>query len=187
MLTHGKQGYGMANFIFRSQVIAKTLFIYVFYLPGLILHEGSHAIAAIITGSKIISIKLIPSIEFAQNDKSYKVVYGYVNSIARLRAAYMVIGLAPFFLWLIPIFIMKSHHWISIEPFGIDFKEMLQFRNVWFFILLVQILWAGNPSSQDWKVFFYGLFSISTILIVSAILSIYVYFPTVYTFLFELI
>lgn len=155
----------MDNFLFRLKIRAKVFFVYLFYFPGLILHEGSHAVAAILTMSKITQINLFPSIDFAPDNSAYRVTYGYVRSIAMYRAAYMLIGLAPFALWAIPFFIGKHLGWIDSNLWIIHWKELLSFNNWWFFLLLSQIIWAGFPSSQDWRVFFEGLLSISAIVV----------------------
>lgn len=163
----------MDNFLFRLKIRVKVFFVYLFYFPGLILHEGSHAVAAILTISKITQINLFPSIHFAPDNSSYQVTYGYVSSIAMYRAAYMVIGLAPFALWAIPFFIGQYFGWIDAGPWVIHWKKLLCFENWWFFLLLSQITWAGFPSSQDWKVFFEGLLSISAIVVFGLLYLIY--------------
>jgi hypothetical protein len=169
MSTHGKRGFGVGNLFYKTRIVAKTLFTYLFYLPGLVLHEASHALAALLTGSKITSIKLFPSIDFAPDKSGYSVTYGYVQSIARFRAAYMIIGVAPFFLWLIPLWTMGAKGWVTLDPLGINISEMFQLGNAWFLALLAQIAWAGSPSSQDWRVFFFGLFSASGFALIAAI------------------
>lgn len=160
----------MDSLIFRVKIILKVIGAYIFYFPGLVLHEGSHALAAIITLSKITKISLFPSIQFAPDDSSYKVTYGYVRSVSNIKAAYMLIGLAPLFLWLIPLYIATNKQWIDLTEMGINFTLMLDIKNWWFFYLLFQITWAGIPSRQDWKVFLEGLLSVST-----AILAIILY------------
>lgn len=161
----------------RKLVITlRVTWIYFFYFPGLVLHEGSHAIASIITMSQILEIKLFPKITFAQDMSSYSTVYGYVRSAVKYNAAFMLIGLAPFFLWLIPIMIAIWLGWINIADREIYWSQILVFKNIWFVYLLIQISWAGYPSSQDWKVFFTGLFSMSAIIVFGILYLVGLYF-----------
>jgi len=151
--------------IYKAKILIKILFIYLFYLPGLILHEGSHALAALMTLSSIKEIKLFPNIQFEDNG-AYRVTYGYVSSAVRFKASFMLIGIAPLFLWLIPANIVLTEGWISIDTMKIYWDTILRMRNLPFIYLFLQIFWAGFPSSQDWKVFFVGLFSVSGLVLI---------------------
>lgn len=164
----------MDSLFFRFKVWVKVLFLYSFYFPGLVLHEGSHAIAAVLTLSRVTWINLFPSVEFAEDDSAYRVTYGYVKSIATYQVAYMFIGLAPFILWLIPYFIVRHLGWVEFGPLTIHWKSILQLENWWFFLILSQIIWSGFPSSQDWKVFFHGLFSVSAGVFFVAVYMLYI-------------
>lgn len=152
--------------IYKIKILIKILFIYLFYLPGLILHEGSHVLAALLTFSSIKEIKLFPSVKF-ENNGAYTVTYGYVSSAVRFKASFMLIGIAPLFLWLIPISIVLTGGWINIDTMKISWDATLQKDNLPFVYLFLQIFWAGSPSSQDWKVFFEGLFSVSGFILIT--------------------
>lgn len=162
----------MDSLFFRLRTIFKVFWVYIFYFPGLVLHEGSHALAAFVTFSKITKISLFPTIHFAPDDSAYKVTYGYVRSVASYKAAYMLIGLAPFLLWLIPVWIAIYLGWVSLNPIHITTEKIFQLKNWWFLLLVFQISWAGFPSKQDWNVFFEGLLSISGIITI-ALVTIY--------------
>jgi hypothetical protein len=156
----------MDRLAYRLKIIVKVFFTYLFYLPGLVLHEGAHALAAIATLSKITDFVLIPRVKFSKDDSSYEVIYGYVNSVGSCRASYMLIGLAPFLLWTIPLLVANYFGWLNISTGEVFWEKMISAENWWFVILFLQIAWAGYPSSQDWKVFFHGLASVSGIVII---------------------
>lgn len=164
----------MAGMMQRLKIRIKIAIAYVFYLPGLIMHEGAHALAAILTFSKITAVNLVPSINFYE-DGRYKVVYGYVNSVARIRAAYMVIGAAPLFLLAIPIGVASYNGWVDLNTGAIALDTMLAVDNAWFVFMTLQVFWGCIPSSQDIKVFFHGMISPSG-LVITAILIALVYY-----------
>ena len=112
----------MDSMFYRARIAIKVFFTFIFYFPGLVLHEGSHAIVALATLSKITKIKLFPSIEFNKHDSGYTVVYGYVESIAAYRVSNVAIGLAPFLLWLIPIYVMNHNGWINLDTYNINWS-----------------------------------------------------------------
>lgn len=170
----------MDSLLFKIKAVIKMLITYVFYFPGLVLHEGSHALAALVTMSKITSIKLLPSISFSPSSNAYTVTYGYVNSIGSYRVAYVLIGLAPIGLWLIPTYIAQQNGWFDYHTLSIHWSQFLRLQNWWFILLIIQITWAGTPSSQDWKVFFHGLFSVSFAVLSTFAYLIYTYFYPYY-------
>jgi len=151
--------------IYKIKILIKILFIYLFYFPGLILHEGSHVLAALITFSSIKEIKLFPSVKF-ENNGAYTVTYGYVSSVVRFKASFILIGIAPLLLWLIPAYIALTGGWINIDTMKISWDTTLQKDNLPFVYFFLQIFWAGFPSSQDWKVVAHGLFSVSGAVII---------------------
>lgn len=151
----------MGNLLFRIKILLKVTFIYIVYFPGLVLHEASHALLALVTFSKITKISLFPSIAFSPDGSSYAVTYGYVSTSAKINASYILIGFAPFLLHLIPISIALHFGWYDLQTSTFRWGEFMQIQNIWFLLVLAQIAWAGFPSSQDWKMVFHGLFSIS--------------------------
>lgn len=160
-------------FLTKLRIFLQTTWAYLFYLPGLILHEGSHALMAILTLSRITKIKLFPSITFSKDASSYSVIYGYVQSVAKFKAAYMFIGIAPLLLWIIPVVIAQRSGWVDLVNLHFFPERFFMLKNIWFLYVLAQISWAGYPSSQDWKVFATGLLSISGFFVVLVIYFIF--------------
>lgn len=161
---------------YKLGVLVKESWKSILFLPGTFLHELSHYLVAVLTGSTVVAFSLIPKVEFSQNG-TYRVTYGSVQSVAKIKAAYILIGLSPLLL-LIPIYYILDYLNFFIYHDGyynINFNEALTLKNILWDILIIQLLSGCLPSSQDIKVVLSGIFSISGVVIITLIVLMTIY------------
>lgn len=154
------------SFLNKLKILSIVFLNYLFFFPGLVLHELTHALMAKITYSRITDISLFPSITFRED--GYSVTYGYVSSQPKIKVMLIFIGLAPLLLWVIPPLFLYSCHILVLShgSFALHTNEITFLNMSFFAYIMSQVFWAGFPSRQDMKIAFLGLFSFSGIVIV---------------------
>jgi len=180
----------------KIMLYIKVFLEFIFYLLGTFLHESAHWVGAILTLSYVPRKALIE--EEDENGNKYKkevagftiipkikknhIVYGHVLSSPRIKAAFVIISIAPL-VWLVALYYMlytSGLLYFSVEDgniyFALDYKSLFSSENLLIIYLSLQLIWAGTLSSQDIKMFFVGVFSISFLVIASVGLGIYLVF-----------
>ena len=168
---------------------------FIFYLIGTFLHESAHWIGAKITFSqtprsvivdeeddngntykkKISGFTIIPKI------KKDRVVYGHVYAIPKYNMFYTIIAAAPLIWFVVLYYLLAYYGFVAMDIdketllFQLDYKSLFQFKNWLIFYISLQLIWAGTLSSQDIKMFFNGVFSISFFLFAISGFVIYVF------------
>jgi len=166
---------------------------FIFYLLGTFLHESAHWIGAKITFSqtprsvivdeeddngntykkKISGFTIIPKI------KKDRVVYGHVYAIPKYNMFYTIIAAAPLIWFVVLYYLLAYYGFVAMDIdketllFQLDYKSLFQFKNWLIFYISLQLIWAGTLSSQDIKMFFNGVFSISFFVLILGIFVIY--------------
>jgi len=83
-----------ARLRFRAAFWGRALLL----LPATLLHELSHLIVAILTGSRVHGLSLWPKIEW-RDGTPVSLEYGHVRYVPRLAAAHIFVGLSPLLLF----------------------------------------------------------------------------------------
>ncbi|MBW6487542.1 hypothetical protein [Sulfurimonas sp.] len=165
---------------------------FLFYLPGTFLHEAAHWIVAKLTfshtptkaiiededenGNKI--HKTVSGFTIIPKIKKDQVVYGHVLSIPKFDIALVFISAAPL-VWIVALYYILSHYgYISLGfengniYFSADYSSFFSLSNWLLIYIALQLIWASTLSSQDIKMFFKGVFSPSSFILLSFILLI---------------
>ncbi len=171
----------------------KVFLKFIFNFPGTLSHEIAHWIGAKLTFSKtplfatieetdsdgkeynkrVLGFKIIPSI------KEDRIVYGHVIAYPIYKMAYIIIAAAPL-VWFYVLYLMLNYYGLlnlNIENGSVymefDFYSFFSFSNLLIIYLSLQLVWAGTLSSQDIKMFFVGVFSLSSLIVISSLIIIY--------------
>lgn len=168
---------------------------FIFYLIGTFLHESAHWIGAKITFSQTPSSvvvdeeddngntykKKVPGFTIIPKIKKDRVVYGHVYAIPKYNIFFTIIAAAPL-VWFVALYYLLAYFgFVSIDVdnglllFQLDYKDLFQFHNWLIVYISLQLIWAGTLSSQDIKMFFNGVFSISFAVFVLIAFAIYVF------------
>lgn len=169
---------------------------FIFYLIGTFLHEFAHYILAIVTFSTVPKTATVEEEDANGNKiqvqkkgftiipqiKTDKIVYGHVLAIPKIKAAFVLISIAPL-IWIVVLYYMLTYlNYLHIGINNGSFYSEFNYTNFftlknWLVIYMsLQLLWAGTLSPQDIKMFFSGLFSISSLLMIAVALWIYDFF-----------
>lgn len=127
------------------------------------MHELTHAIAAIMTGGRVVGFSLIPKMIRDKKGRITANEFGSILYISRFSVFDFIVGLAPLSLWVLLWFILV--HFEIIFPyensFSVDFKRLFDPSLIWIWFISIQLLWSGVPSSVDIKQSIRGFFSLS--------------------------
>lgn len=143
---------------------------FIFYFFGTFLHELSHYTAAFFLG-KPEGFSLMPKIEGGS------FIFGSVRYRVRYKVLSSFIASAPL-LWWVFLILMLLHFkliqmsgWIPHLSYSLIWQRLKSFSlsDAVFVWLFIQLLWAGRLSSKDIKNFFIGIFSVSGLVLISAI------------------
>ncbi|MFA6195334.1 MAG: hypothetical protein WC656_01665 [Sulfurimonas sp.] len=180
----------------KISLYIKVFSQFLFYLIGTFLHEAAHWIAAKLTLSETPAIAVIEEEDINGNKfkktvsgftiipriKKDYVVYGHVFSIPRINASLVLISAAPL-VWFIALYYLLLNCgfiFITIENgkifLNFNYKEFFTPQNLLIIYISLQLIWAGTLSSQDIKMFFKGVLSVSFIIIFLATITIYDFF-----------
>ncbi len=88
----------------------------------------------------------------------------------------MPVALAPLIWWVVLYYFLLYFNIVELNVtqdvyITISYEWLKDWNNWWIVYTILQLLWAGRLSDQDFKVFFTGLFSISGIITFAAIIS----------------
>jgi hypothetical protein len=148
------------------------IFKLILYFPGTVLHELAHYAAAVLFG-KAEGFTVIP------RQEGNRYVLGSVISRTRYKLLSSLIALAPLVWWLILLLILSHNHIIGtnrglpVVYFGVVGKKIRTFTyiDILFLWLFLQMLWAGRLSVRDIKNVFTGLFSLSGLVLIAAVIA----------------
>ena len=154
-------------------VTLRLILKFIFFFPGTFLHELAHYAAALVLG-RAEGFSVWPRMEGGN------FVFGSVKSRTRYKVLSSFIALAPVIWWVVLVLTLRHLHFIRILNgvpsinFGMIAIKLKSFTSsdALFLWLFLQILWAGRPSLQDVKNFMRGLFSVSGIVLVSAVAAV---------------
>jgi len=148
--------------IFSVIIIITTLFVFKrinnFYLislltlPGTFMHELMHLIASFISFGKPTNFSIIPK----KNNSG--ITLGSVSSSNMTWYNAIIISLAPFLLYFIAYYLMKILPSIH--------NELYYYATLYF---IANLLFAGTPSSTDWKLAFKKSWILLLIIIIGII------------------
>jgi hypothetical protein len=167
---------------------------FIFYLAGTFLHEIAHYIVAKLTfsttpneafieeedrsGNKI--TKKVSGFTIVPRITKNQVIYGHVLAVPKFKIFYLPIAIAPL-VWIVTLYYLLAYFGylnIDITNGGIyiDFAygSFFTFDNWILVYISLQLLWAGTPSSQDIKMAFSGLFSISSLAVTCVLYACYI-------------
>lgn len=174
----------------------KVFLEFIFYFIGTFLHEAAHYAAAKLTfcevpdkaiieeedGEGNIVKRKISGFTIVPRINKNQIIYGHVIAIPRLNAAYTLVAIAPL-IWIAALFYFLSASnmlfasfekgYLSIE---FNYREFFSFENILTIFISLQLLWAGTLSSQDIKMFFKGVFSLSFFFISTTAYFCYLFF-----------
>ena len=169
---------------------------FIFYLIGTFLHEAAHWIGAKLTLSSTPSRALIEDEDANGNKiqrevagftiipkiKKDSVVYGHVVAMPKFKAAYILIALAPL-IWVVALYYILNYYeflYILIENGSFytefNFTDFFRVDNLLIIYISLQLIWASTLSTQDIKMFFIGVFSISFIVIALFLSALYCFY-----------
>jgi hypothetical protein len=139
--------------IFLKRIKSNFYFIYFLTLPGTFFHELMHYLFSFLLNGKPISFSIIPKKENIYNDQGIKIGYSAIlGTVASQNIKWynaFFIGLAPLFLYIFAIILILFSETSYL-------KEILK-NNLYYYIyiyLIVNLIYAGFPSFQDWKIVF---------------------------------
>lgn len=165
---------------------------FIFYFFGTFLHESAHWIAAKLTFSYTPSSgfvededingntyrKEVPGFTIIPKIKKDKVVYGHVLAVPRFKVAFIPIAMAPLVWWVALYYYLEYlevlYLYVNYETIQIEFNYLSLFRmeSILHIYVSLQLFWAGRLSSQDVKMIFVGLFSISSLIVILSLYAI---------------
>lgn len=148
----------MSKFIQFLELFINILFNFL----ATLMHEIAHALVAILTMSKILSISVTPQIKFM--DGYISIVYGSVRAIPRFLGLNVFVALAPFLLFIPLYYILNTADILDMGYKGGSFIFEL---DVYKFLKLpileeyfiVQLFLGAFPSSTDYRVALRSAFS----------------------------
>ncbi|MFK5855523.1 MAG: hypothetical protein QM503_05285 [Bacteroidota bacterium] len=177
-------------------IYIKVFSQFIFYLIGTFLHEFAHYTLAVATLSTVPKMATVEEEDVNGNKiqvqkkgftiipeiKTDKIVYGHVLAIPKLKVAFVLISIAPL-IWIVVLYYMLAYfNYLNINInngniyFEFNYIKFFVIKNWLIIYMSLQLLWAGTLSPQDMKMFFSGLFSISSLLIISVVLLTYDFF-----------
>ncbi len=154
-------------------ITLRLMLKFIFFFPGTFLHELAHYGTALVLG-KAEGFSVWPRVEGGN------FVFGSVKSRTRYKVLSSFIALAPLVWWVVLVLVLRHLHFIGTRggvP-SINFEmivmklESFTSSDAFFIWLFLQIIWAGRPSREDVKNFVRGLFSVSGIILVSAVTAL---------------
>jgi len=154
-------------------ITLRLILKFIFFFPGTFLHELAHYVAALFLG-RAEGFSVWPKIE------GNSFVFGSVKSRTRYKVLSSFIALAPVIWWGVLVLALRYLHFIGTPNgvpsinFGMIVMKLKAFTSsdALFLWLFLQIVWAGRPSLQDVKNFISGFFSVSGVMLISAVAAV---------------
>lgn len=141
-------------------------FLIIFELPGTFIHELSHAIVAVITGSKIIKFTILPKFE------KDRIILGEVVHLSKNNYFLPLISTAPLYLNTIILILFLNLFITNTENFNI-FNNIFSFFLVYFSVVVIS---SSILSIQDISNFIKSMFNyvfISLIIILIIVIKLF--------------